>query len=123
MSTSEMGPAVGQPQKGGAPGCIRRPGLSLRAGARATGSHELCLAQVRGWHDPFSWRTHTCRSSCGGRGLHLVSPSIAAHLRLGQDLSLSLQLTDELDLQVSNAQGPCCLHLPRAGVTGMDRGA
>lgn len=48
VSTSEMGPAVGQPQRGGAPGCIRRPGLSLRAGTGATGSHELCLAQVRG---------------------------------------------------------------------------
>lgn len=57
------------------------------------------------------------------RGLHLVSPSIAAHLKLGQDLSLSLQLTDELDLQASNAQGPAFFHLPRAGITGMDQGA
>lgn len=52
-----------------------------------------------------------------------MSPPIADHLRLGQDLSLSLQLTDELDLQASNAQGPASSHLPRAGVTGMDRGA
>lgn len=50
-------------------------------------------------------------------------PSIADHLRLGQDLLLSLQLTNELDLQASNAQGPASSHLPRAGVTGMDRGA
>lgn len=52
-----------------------------------------------------------------------MSPPFADHLRLGQDLSLSLQLTDELDLQASNAQGPSSSHLPRAGVTGMDRGS
>lgn len=74
---------------------------------------------------PFSYGGHThVEAHVEARGQPLChSPPIADHLRLGQDLSLSLQLTDELDLQPSNAQGPASSHLPRAGVTGINRGA